>query len=454
VTTISVTINPSSVQSGQTSQATAVVYDQFGQVMTGQTIGWSIVSGPATVNSSGLVTTTGTGTVIVRATVGIVTGDSPVITVTAVPPPPPNPGGQLNAVIVINSADPASSSMATAYRNAWGISASNVVTVNIPFTGEATTNSAALNTARNAIRAHATTIGAEVAQLCFRYPTKYTPDSNVVNSAQSITDALELGVNPVTAYRVSPLYNYTGTTPYSTLNVLPCMLLFSTAQIKQSAHATRPTGEIYILAAKDQNSGGNPRGTSRMAGVGTIGSRTDITVIDNRSDARVGSGINTFNNLSTALFNLKNAVPAPTCCPNIGPARPVIAYFGSIYQMSNPTDQSYPNGWGAEHLTSFGAYLPGATVNGYTFIGPGGQTTFEFFTNRTVGASWTGGCVSEPNINITDQFIRPSIFVPLWKPSQADNSGGGKANILCITAAVRMPGRYLKVGDALCAPFQ
>lgn len=453
VTTISVSVNPSGVQSGQTSQATAVVYDQFGQVMTGQTVTWSISSGPATVNSSGVVTTTNSGSVVVQATIGAVSG-SATITVTAAPPPPPNPGGQLPAIIVVNSADAGSAALATSYRNAWGISAGHVITVNIPFSGEATSDAAAIATARNAIRAHATTMGAQVAQLCFRYPTKYTPDGDVANSAQSITDALEFGVNPVGAYRVSTLYNYTGETPYTSQGILPCMLLFSAAQIKRSAHGTRPTGEIYVLAAKDQNSGGNPRGTTRMAGLGTIGSRADVTIFDNRNDARVGSGNNSFNNLTTALFTLKNKVPAPACCPNPGPARPVIAYFGSIFTLSNPTDLTYPNGWGAEHLTSYGAWLPGATVNGFPFTGGGGQTTFEFFTNRTVGASWTGGCVSEPNINLADQFIRPSIFVPMWKPNAADGTGGGKANVLCMTASIRMPGRYLKVGDALCAPFQ
>lgn len=82
VTSVSVTVSPTSVVLGSTSQATAVVKDQNGNTMTGQTVNWSITSGGATVNSSGLITTTAVGSIVVKATVGSVSSTTN-LTVTA-----------------------------------------------------------------------------------------------------------------------------------------------------------------------------------------------------------------------------------------------------------------------------------------------------------------------------------------------------------------------------------
>ena len=458
VTTVTVSLATDPVTSGGTSQASAQVFDQFGQVMTGQTIGWSIVSGPATINGSGLVTTSGSGSVVVRATVLAVTDDATLTVQNTVPPPTP-PSGQIPAIVVVNANDATSAAMATAYCTAWGIPDANKLIVNLGST-EATTDTASLATARNAIRAAASARGAQVAILAFRFPTQYVPSGSGVNPidhTQAITDCLELGVHPVQNLRLSPFYNYLGSLPYTDKGEVQCVQLLSSGNIKRTAHGTKPVGEIYVLCAKDSNSVGNYRGTARYAGSSGIAGRSDVTRFDNRNDARVGSGNNPFNNLSTELFTLKNKVPAPACCPNPGPAQPVLAYFGSMYQLTDKLDLTYQNGWGAEHLTSFGGFLPGSTQGGFEFMNARGQTSIEFFLNRTVGASWAGGCVSEPGGSLAalpEQFILPDIFIPLWKPSAAAGSGGGKANILCMSASVKHPGRYLKAGDGLCAPFQ
>ena len=66
---MSVSIDPISVPSGSSSVATAIIYDQFGMPFVGTVI-WSVVSGPGTINSStGVITTSSPGTVVVRATV-------------------------------------------------------------------------------------------------------------------------------------------------------------------------------------------------------------------------------------------------------------------------------------------------------------------------------------------------------------------------------------------------
>ena len=87
-TTVEVTLASSSVPEGGTVQAVALVRDQNGQPMSASGT-WSIVSGPATINSTGLVTTTTAGTVVVRYTVNAIFGNATLLVQNVQPPPPP-----------------------------------------------------------------------------------------------------------------------------------------------------------------------------------------------------------------------------------------------------------------------------------------------------------------------------------------------------------------------------
>lgn len=68
-TFVEVTVDPISVPNGSNSVATAIIRDQFGAPFVGTVI-WSVVSGPGTINSgTGVITSTGIGVVVVKATV-------------------------------------------------------------------------------------------------------------------------------------------------------------------------------------------------------------------------------------------------------------------------------------------------------------------------------------------------------------------------------------------------
>jgi len=89
VTTISVSIDSSSLQVGHTAQATATVRDQYGAVMSGQSVTWSSnTPSLASVSAAGVMTGIAEGSAVIKATIGSVFGTASV-TVTAVPPPPP-----------------------------------------------------------------------------------------------------------------------------------------------------------------------------------------------------------------------------------------------------------------------------------------------------------------------------------------------------------------------------
>ena len=94
VTTVTVSPASASVVAGSTVTLQATVKDQNGNVMSGQTVGWtSGNTAAATVNSSGVVSGVAAGNATITATSSGKSGTSS-ITVTA-PPPPPPPGGTL-----------------------------------------------------------------------------------------------------------------------------------------------------------------------------------------------------------------------------------------------------------------------------------------------------------------------------------------------------------------------
>jgi len=85
VATVSVSLGSGSLTVGQTTQASAVLKDAGGNVLTGRTITWtSSNTAVATVNSSGLVAAVGAGSANIVATSGGVTGQAS-LTVTLAP---------------------------------------------------------------------------------------------------------------------------------------------------------------------------------------------------------------------------------------------------------------------------------------------------------------------------------------------------------------------------------
>ena len=92
VTTVTVSPQAPSIVAGATVTLSAVVKDQNGNVMSGQTVTWSSNNqSVATVNASGVVSGVAAGSASVTATCQTKSGSS-TVTVTA-PPPPPPPGG-------------------------------------------------------------------------------------------------------------------------------------------------------------------------------------------------------------------------------------------------------------------------------------------------------------------------------------------------------------------------
>src|SRR5262249_254785 len=77
VPTVTASLGSPSLIPGQTTQATAVVTDAVGNVLTGRTVTWSSLDPTiASVSATGVVTAVATGSVIIRATSEGKTGDA------------------------------------------------------------------------------------------------------------------------------------------------------------------------------------------------------------------------------------------------------------------------------------------------------------------------------------------------------------------------------------------
>jgi uncharacterized protein YjdB len=101
VASVSVSLASSSLNPGQTTQATATTRDANNNVLTGRTIAWaSTNTSVATVNSSGVVTAIAVGSATINATSeGITNGAA--LSVTAPPPPPPSGSVEPSGMTVI-----------------------------------------------------------------------------------------------------------------------------------------------------------------------------------------------------------------------------------------------------------------------------------------------------------------------------------------------------------------
>jgi uncharacterized protein YjdB len=94
VSSVTVTLGAASINVGQTTQATATARDATGQILTAQTVTWSIGNGQsvASISSGGVVTGISAGTATVKAAVGGVAGTASISVAGGSTPPPPPPG--------------------------------------------------------------------------------------------------------------------------------------------------------------------------------------------------------------------------------------------------------------------------------------------------------------------------------------------------------------------------
>lgn len=447
VTSISASANPASISSAGSSSLNATV---VGAGNFNSNVTWSIVSGGGTLSSTSTnpvtytaPTTTTDVTAQIKATsVGDATKTATInVTVKGVVTPPPATGGidPASVLIVVNTNDPNSAALATAYATAWGIPAANKVNVNLG--NSHVIDDAAFNAERAKIVA-ASTAGHQFYALCFEFPSR-VGSTGIVNSTQAITSAVVYGRRNVTTLTTNTLLNYSGLKPFTDKGVRASWMVMKTAYIKRAAHGARPTGVMYAISAKDQNP--PARGSVRASQCQALDVRADFEHIDVRSVPEVNYGQNPYQTPQNWAFEkyleiynkyLGNGITYPAADPRgkLFTKKPLAAAFLAMNNYDRLEEMDRQLGWVGDCVTSFAGYMPDGA----------GQTPLTYMLD--LGASTACGLVAEPSSNFVPQFTDLTKFVPMWVDQKLPNA-------VAFWGSTQAIDRMLIAGDGMCAPF-
>lgn len=319
--------------------------------------------------------------------------------------PPPPTAGELplkpeDVVVVVNANDPQSRAIADAYKATWGVTREVVMNLG--------TGQSIGTTAFNTERSKLANVQAQALALCFTVPTR-------VNEVNGITSAM--------TYGYSTRYTTTASgygRPSAPIKRAVLVNSISIIQNGRSATGTKPRGTIYTVLAND-GGGTAPRGDARAPQVvGAAGDRirallpsgVNLVVQDNRQGCAGECGGNELTGKSD-----------------------VLAYFGSMYKISQWHTNTVLPGAYCDNLTSTSGNLPSGQ----------GQTPITAFA-----PSFSSGTVTEPwmtnSTTTARQFTRIDTFSVAY-------FGQGQSYAQAAYRAVERPYRLLIVGDPLCAPY-
>lgn len=389
-------------------------------------VNWSIVSGGGSLtNTSALqttynapqVTTNATAQVKAVATANVSKTSTYSITVQDVPVGSSKNIDPNKMGIVINIDNPTSKAIADEYMLRWGIPASNVVQVNLGNTDNVTSAIAAV--AKNKLST--LPAGVQWLALCWDKPSR-------VDNTNSITWVMTNGFNSIStsgSLPTNPMFGYTGNQPFTEKGVRPSMLVVSAALVQKakSAHAKRPTGTCYMMAANDQS--GQPRGRSRLTQMQAL----------NGSTQYAGVGFNFTNSLSGP------AGETPT--NNILNKADMLFYFNGMYKIYGMETNTIKNGAVGDYVTSTSGTLPDGA----------GQTPITYMIQNgfvgslgTVVEPWQSGLpAGSSNGGLVEQFTNIQTFIPLYYE--------GRSLVDAYWKSVKWPTRTLFMGDPMVAPW-
>lgn len=448
VTSVSIVASPALLNSAQASTLTATV---AGTGTFNNSVTWSIVSGGGTLSNTAnnpvtytAPTTTTDITPQIKATsVGDPTKTAIInLPVKGVAVPPPTTGGidPAHVLIVVNTNDPNSATLANQYAAAWGIPAANKVSVNL---GTNHVVDDATFAAERAKVLAASTSTHEHYALCFAFPSRVGP-TGILNSMQSITSAIVYGRRNVTSLTTNTLLNYNGLKPFTDKGVRASWMVMKSAYIQRSAHGARPTGMMYAIGTKDQSP--PARGSVRASQCTALDVRANFEYIDLRAipDSIIGSGQNPYQTPQNWAFDKYGQLFAqygsqggwPQADPRgkLFTKQPMAAAFLAMNNYDKLEEMVRQPGWVGDCVTSFAGYMPDGA----------GQTPLTYMLD--LGASTACGLVAEPSSNFVPQFTDLTKFVPMWMDLK-------RPNAVAFWGSTQAIDRMLVAGDGMCAPF-
>jgi uncharacterized protein (TIGR03790 family) len=323
--------------------------------------------------------------------------------------------GPSELAILVAEGDVNGEAIARAYQRARGVPDANVIRVRVPATGHeiGAADFAALKAtidARLPATVHATLL-------------TWTAPSRVVGTCtMSITSALALGfdeqwcANTCAATAPTTYFGSTSRRPFTDFGIRPSMMLGMGSVAEAQALIERG------VAAEGIISRGRAMGTGwlvrtndvarsvRWPDFSALASQSVPGVVFNYLDNSSGSGSNAVVNQTSVLF-----------------------YFTGLANVPQINTHTWLPGAAADHLTSFGGYLPSGQL---------GQMLATDWLRAGATASY--GTVAEP-CNFTDKFPRASTLVNRYQ--------AGDTLLEAYWKSVRTPGQGLFVGEPLARPW-
>ena len=308
--------------------------------------------------------------------------------------------------------DATSEAIARAYQRARGIPEANLVRVAVP-TGSDSVSDSEFATIKATLDAR---LPAHIQALL----VTWTQPSRVVGAscAVGLTSALAFGYNAVLCggcnrTQVSAYYDTDTTRPWTDLRIRPAMMLGA---------ATLDAAQTLIA-----------RGLA-AEGSAPIGTGWVVRTTDTARSVRYPDYLN--------LPGAWAAAPGPTLryldasaagsAQELTQQTDLLFYFTGLVKVPQAASNHFLPGAVADHLTSYGGYLPGAK---------GQMPATDWLA---AGATASYGTVEEP-CNHTEKFPRASVLV--------DQYVRGATVIEAYWKSVAMPGQGLFVGEPLARPW-
>lgn len=314
--------------------------------------------------------------------------------------------------VLVAQGDALSESIASYYAAARGIPAANVIRVAVP-SGSDSMTAAAFAALKADIDAKLPA-GVQATLVTWAAPSRVQGTCSM-----GLTSALAFGYDAqycgggCTATKASPYFDSESVQPWTDHAMRPSMMLgakslaAAQALIDRGVQAdnTFPLGEGYLLRTSDNAR--NVRYTDYMPLTALWSGNMGLQLI--YQDNSGGASANSINNKSNVLF-----------------------YFTGLTTVPNIATNTYRPGAAADHLTSFGGFLPSGN----------GQMPITNWLDAGATASY--GTVEEP-CNFTAKFSQASVLI--------DQYYRGATLLEAYWKSVQWPGQGLFIGEPLARPF-
>lgn len=315
--------------------------------------------------------------------------------------------------VIVAEGDALSESVASYYVSARGVPAANIIRVKLT-TGVDTLSAAAFASLKAEVDAKLPS-GVQATLLTWNAPSRVSDSCTM-----SITSALALGLdvkycaNGCVATASSPYFDSESTKPWTDHKLRPSMMLGATTLDAAKvlidrgvrADASQPMGDGYLLRTTDAPRSVRYTDYLNLPALWAGNSSLNINYIDNSK----GTGSNSLTGEANLLF-----------------------YFTGLASVPDLSKNTFRPGAVADHLTSFGGYLPGGN----------GQMPVTAWLEAGATASY--GTVAEP-CNFTQKFSQASVLI--------DQYYRGASLIEAYWKSVQWPGQGLFVGEPLAQPFR